>query len=203
MDNLFILKHTFGLSVTRYLWFCNYAPTWMFLLLDILFEYRVEHAIFGLLYVMFKFSTRIFYMGIPGIANDCLCWCWFPWINHLLLVCWSIFWKSSLKWKWVCKCGIMGNCFIVFNYVFTCILITQNMILYVHLPNFRVTNNALFLHSTLVLSFYIDVVKTLSISGNLNIVLVSQPMLLNVINLYWRQECALQTSIVVLISLLV
>ena len=27
----------------------------------------------GLLYVMFRFPTRIFYMGVPGFATDCPC----------------------------------------------------------------------------------------------------------------------------------
>ena len=49
----------------------------MFLYLDILFEYWIEHVTFGPLYVMFGFSTRIFYMGVPGFATDCPCgdWC--------------------------------------------------------------------------------------------------------------------------------
>ena len=39
---LFILNYTFepsrrGPSMTRYFWFCNYTPPWMFLSLDILF----------------------------------------------------------------------------------------------------------------------------------------------------------------------
>ena len=39
-----------------------------------------------------------------------------------------------------------------------------NIILYFRLPYFHVSNSALFLHSTPVLSFYIDVVLTLSIN---------------------------------------
>ena len=34
-------------------------------------KYWIDHVTFGLLYVMFRFSTRIFYMGIPGFATDC------------------------------------------------------------------------------------------------------------------------------------
>ena len=40
-------------------------------------------------------------------------WCLVPWINHLLPVCWSTFWKSSLKWLWVCKFDIMENKFFI------------------------------------------------------------------------------------------
>ena len=41
-------------------------------------------------------------------------WCLVPWISHLLHVCWSNFWKSSLKWYMVCKFDIMEDIFIVF-----------------------------------------------------------------------------------------
>ena len=46
----------------------------MFLPLDILFEYWIEYVNFGLLYVMFRFCTRIFYRGVPGnwLSLQCL-----------------------------------------------------------------------------------------------------------------------------------
>ena len=44
--------------------------------LDISFEYWIEHVSFGLLYVMFRFYARIFYMGVSGFANDCPCGVW-------------------------------------------------------------------------------------------------------------------------------
>ena len=44
---------------------------YMLLSLDILLEYWIEHVIFGLLYVMFTFPTRIFYRGVQGFATDC------------------------------------------------------------------------------------------------------------------------------------
>ena len=74
MAILLIVIYTSGLSVTR--WFCRYAFYWMFLSLDILFEYWIEHVTFWLLYVMFRFSTRIFYWGVPCFATDCLCGVW-------------------------------------------------------------------------------------------------------------------------------
>ena len=56
------------------------------------------------------------------------------------------------------------NCVIVFNYVTTYILMTQNMkILYFHLPDIHVSNSAYFSYSTLVLLFYICVALTLSV----------------------------------------
>ena len=39
--------------------------------LGIPFEYWIEHVTFGLLYAMFRFFTRVFYMGGPGFATDC------------------------------------------------------------------------------------------------------------------------------------
>ena len=49
----------------------------IFLPLDILLEYWIEHVSFGLLYVMFTFPTRIFYRGVPSFTTDCPCdvWC--------------------------------------------------------------------------------------------------------------------------------
>ena len=48
----------------------------MFLPLDILLEYWIEHVSFGLLYVMFTFPIRIFYGIVPGFATDCPCGVW-------------------------------------------------------------------------------------------------------------------------------
>ena len=48
----------------------------MFPALDIPFEYWIEHVTFGLLCVMFIFSTMIFYRGVPGFATDCPCCVW-------------------------------------------------------------------------------------------------------------------------------
>ena len=49
----------FVMAIAIQFWFCNYEPPWMFLLLDPPFEYWVEHANFGLLYVMFRFSDSL------------------------------------------------------------------------------------------------------------------------------------------------
>ena len=70
LDILFILNYTFRFSEPRQFWFCNYAllHSWIFLLLDILFEYWIEHVTFGLLYVMFRFRTRISYRGVRGFV---------------------------------------------------------------------------------------------------------------------------------------
>ena len=36
------------------------------------FEYWIEHVTFGLPYAMFRFSSRIFYRGVPGFTTDFL-----------------------------------------------------------------------------------------------------------------------------------
>ena len=92
-------------------------PTWMFLPLDILFEYWK------------------FYRGAAG----CRLCNWLPlqvlvwWINHLPLGCWPNFGN------------LIENFIIVFYLVLTYILMPHNMIiLYFHLPYFHVSNSALF-----------------------------------------------------------
>ena len=77
MTILLTLIYTLMISVTNYFWFCRYAPLWMFLSLDIFFEYWIEHVTFGLLYVTFRLSTRVFYRGVPGFATYCASggWC--------------------------------------------------------------------------------------------------------------------------------
>ena len=47
-------------------------PAWMFLPLDILLEYWIEHLSLRLFYVMFTFPTRIFCRGVPVFATDVL-----------------------------------------------------------------------------------------------------------------------------------
>ena len=85
----------FRLSLPKWFWFSKCTSPWRFPPLDILLEYWIEHVTFGLLYVMFTFPTRMFYRGVPCFANE---WRLVPWIYHLPPVCWSTFWKSSLKW---------------------------------------------------------------------------------------------------------
>ena len=66
-----------------------------------IFEYMywIEHVTFGLLYVMFRFSTRISYVGeFLALQLTVVLRCLVPWINHLPPVGWSTFWKSSWKW---------------------------------------------------------------------------------------------------------
>ena len=62
---------------TRYLVFYNTSPPRMFLSLDLLWEYRIQHGANGPLYVTSCYSTWIFCRGVSGFATDCPCdvWC--------------------------------------------------------------------------------------------------------------------------------
>ena len=86
-----------------------------------------------------------------------------PLINHWPPVCCST-WKSRLKWYWIYRFDIMENKFFIdFDYIFTYILMSHNMIiLYFHSPYFHVSNRAIF--SIVIWYSYIDVVLILSIT---------------------------------------
>ena len=65
------------ITSTRYLVFYNPSPPRMFLSLDLLSEYRIQHGAIGPLYVTSSYSTWIFCRGVSGFATDCPCsvWC--------------------------------------------------------------------------------------------------------------------------------
>ena len=62
---------------TRYLVFYNTSPPRMFLSLDLLWEYWIQHGANGPLYVTSCYPTWIFCRGVSGFATDCPCdvWC--------------------------------------------------------------------------------------------------------------------------------
>ena len=51
----------------------------MFLSLDLLSEYRIQHGAIGPLYVTSSYSTWIFCRGVSGFATDCPCHVWCRW----------------------------------------------------------------------------------------------------------------------------
>ena len=76
MRKAFLCYVTFGICFkqhfdTRYLVFYNPSPPRMFLSLDLLSEYRIQHGANGPLYVTSSYSTWIFYRGVSGFATDC------------------------------------------------------------------------------------------------------------------------------------
>ena len=70
---------------TRYLVFYNTSPPRMFLSLDLLWEYRIQHGANGPLYVTFSYSTWIFCRGVSGFATDCPCGVWCRGLTTCLL----------------------------------------------------------------------------------------------------------------------
>ena len=104
----------------------NPSPPRMFLSLDLLSEYRIQHGANGPLYVTSSYSTWIFCGGVSGFATDC------PfgrrlvsWINHLPPACWSTFWKSNFKQQLGCRFDIMDNIY----YFFVCFDICNHICL--------------------------------------------------------------------------
>ena len=72
---------TFGICFkqhfdTRYLVFYNTSPPRMFLSLDLLWEYRIQHGANGPLYVTSSLSTWIFCRGVSGFVTDFPCGVW-------------------------------------------------------------------------------------------------------------------------------
>ena len=70
---------------TRYLVFYNTPPPRMFLSLDLLWEYRIQHGANGPLYVTSSYSTWIFCRGVSGFATDCPCGVWCRGLTTCLL----------------------------------------------------------------------------------------------------------------------
>ena len=54
----------------------NTSPPRMYLSLDLLWEYRIQHCANGPLYVTSSYSTWIFCRGVSGFATDCPCGVW-------------------------------------------------------------------------------------------------------------------------------
>ena len=81
---------TFGICFkqhfdTRYLVFYNTSPPRMFLLLDLLWEYRIQYGANGPLYVTSSYSTWIFCRGVSGFATDYPCGVWCHGLTTCLL----------------------------------------------------------------------------------------------------------------------
>ena len=81
---------TFGICFkqhfdSRYLVFYNPSPPRMFLSLDLLWEYKIQHGANGPLYVTSSYSTWIFCRGVSGFATDCPCGVWCRGLTTCLL----------------------------------------------------------------------------------------------------------------------
>ena len=81
---------TFGICFkqhfdTRHLVFYNPSPPRMFLSLNLLSEYRIQHGAIGPLCVTSSYSTWIFCRGVSGFATDCPCDVWYRGLTNCLL----------------------------------------------------------------------------------------------------------------------
>ena len=98
---------TFGICFkqhfdTSHLVFYNPSPPRMFLSLDLLSEYRIQHGAIGPLYVTSSYSTWILCSGVSGFATDCPCDVWCrglttcllhvgpPFVNRFLNTSWAV-----------------------------------------------------------------------------------------------------------------
>ena len=76
----------------------------MFLSLDLLWEYRIQH---GPLYVTSSYLDIL--QGSFRLCNWLSLRRLVSWINHLPPACWSTFWKSNFKQQLGCRFDIMDN----------------------------------------------------------------------------------------------
>ena len=96
---------TFGICFkqhfdTRYLVFYNPSPPRMFLSLDLLSEYLIQHGAIGPLYVTSSDSTWIFCRGVSGFATDCPCHVWCRGLTTCLLHVGPPFGNRFLNTSW-------------------------------------------------------------------------------------------------------
>ena len=91
---------------TRYLVFYNPSPPRMFLSLDLLSEYWIQHGIIGPLYVTLNLDIL---QGSFRLCNWLSLRRLVSWINHLPPACWSTFWKSIFKQQLGCRVDIMDS----------------------------------------------------------------------------------------------
>ena len=75
------------------------GPT-MFLSLDLLSEYWIQHGANGPLYVKYSYSTWIFCRGFSGFATDCPCGVWCPGLATCLLHVGPSFGNRILNNSW-------------------------------------------------------------------------------------------------------
>ena len=111
---------------TRYLVFYNPSPPRMFLSLDLLSEYRIQHGAIGPFYVTSSYSTWIFCRRVSGFATDCPCdvWCrgLTTWLLHVIPPFGNLFlnisWAVRLTY-WI----IYLHFFCILTYAIICVLI--------------------------------------------------------------------------------
>ena len=100
----------------------NTSPPRMFLSLDLLWEYGIQHGANGPLYVTSSYSTWMLCRGVSGFATDCPCGVWCRGLTTCLLHVCPPFgirilnnsWAIGLK-KWILN--LIFLCFDICNYI--------------------------------------------------------------------------------------
>ena len=113
---------------TRHFAFCNPSPSRMFLSLDLLPEYRIQHTI-GLLYVTSIYWTIIFYRGVSGFATDCPCGVWCRGLTTCLLYVGPLFGYLLLNNSWAVglTCWIVNShYFFLYFDIYNCICLNTS-----------------------------------------------------------------------------
>ena len=118
---------TFGICFkhfdTRYLVFYNPSPPRMFLSLDFLSEYRIQHGAIRPVYVTSSYSTWIFCRGVWGFATDCPCDVWCRGLTTCLLHVGPPFGNRFLNTSWA-----VGLTYWIVYLHFFCIFLTYAII---------------------------------------------------------------------------
>ena len=117
---------------TRYLVFYNTSPPRMFLSLDLLWEYRIQHGANGPLYVISSYSTWIFCRGVSGFATDCPCSVWCRGLTTCLLQVGPPFGNRILNNSWA-----VGLTKWIMNLIFFCVLTYAIIYVLIHQIIFR------------------------------------------------------------------
>ena len=158
---------TFGICFnqhfdTRYLVFYNPSPPRMFLSLDLLSEYRIQHGGIGPLYVTSSYSTWIFCRGVSGFATGCPCDVWCRGLTTCLLHVGPPVGNRFLNTSWA-----VGLTYWIVYLFFFCILAYAIIYVLIHHIIFLLYLyflNIVYFSSTPVLTSSIDVVFVLSIT---------------------------------------
>ena len=146
---------------SRYLVLYNASPPRMFLFLDLLSEYRIQHGAIGPLYVTSSYSTWIFRRGVSGFATDFPCDVWCHGLTTCLMHVGPPFENRFLNTSWAVGLTywiVYLHFFCIFTFAIIYVLIHHIIVwLYLYFLNIPI-----FL-STSVLTSSIGVVFVLSI----------------------------------------
>ena len=122
--SIFIM--TFGICFkqhfdTRYLVFHNPSPPRMFLSLDLLSEYGIQHCAIRPLYVTSSYSIWIFCRGVSGFATHCPCDFWCRGLTTCLLHFGPPFGNQFLNTSWAVGLTYWIVCILTFAIIYVLI----------------------------------------------------------------------------------